>query len=339
MRHITAPRTGATTAALALAAIVLFLHPAAAGAKTALVELRVEGPTKTLDPGTWYVTGSERVKRAKPGDDCDPRPGTRRFAGPNALGLLGSADDVNRKLDPVRFRDTDFGPQVCQIGNLRSFGHYPNASGGFLYWVDYVSGFSSPDLAALGNRQSVLWYHATFPSDPPQPGEPSINTGRALELKGVPARDRDGEFTATVVIHGFDGTPSPVNDATIEGADQATPVGGGRYEVTVGRGRSVLTAERGDDVRSNHVQTCFRAKFRKCPKAHGKRIVGSDRADRLKGTRGFDRISSGGGNDRINLRKGGKDRVRCGRGHDVVLLKRGDRDDRVRASCEEVRRR
>ena len=339
MRHITAPITGVRAAALTLAAAVLFLLPADAGARSALVELRVEGPAKTLDPGTWYVTGSERVKRAKPGDDCDPRRGTRRFAGPTALGLLGTADDSNRRLDPIRFRDTDFGPQVCQIGNLRSFGHYPNASGGFLYWVDYVSGFSSPDVATLANRQSVLWYHATFPSDPPEPGEPNINTGLALELGGVPARDRDGTFVATVVAHDFDGTPSPANNATIEGADEVTPLGGGRYEVTVGSGKSVLTAERGADVRSNHVETCFRAKLRRCPRAHGRKIVGSERGDELKGTRGFDRISSRGGDDEVDLRKGGKDRVSCGPGDDLVLLRRGDRNDRVRGSCEGVRRR
>jgi hypothetical protein len=155
----------------------------------------------------------------------------------------------------------------------------------------------------------------------------------------VPARDPDGTFTATVVVHDFDGTPSPVNNATIEGADGAVPLGGGRYEVTVGNGKSVLTAERGVDVRSNHVQTCFKAKLRKCPKAHGRKIVGSDRGDELKGTRGFDRISSGGGNDQVDLRKGGKDRASCGPGNDVVLLRRGDRNDRVRGSCEEVRRR
>ena len=331
MRHMIA-------AALTFAATLLLLAPANAGAKPALVELRVEGPGGTLDPGTWYVTGNERVKRATAADDCDPRRGKTRFAGANALGLLGSADDWNRKLRPVRFRQTDFGPQVCQIGHLRSFGHYPNASGGFLYWVDYVSGFSSPDVATLEDGQSVLWYHATFPSDPPQPGEPSINTGKALELSGVPARDRDGEFVARVAIHDFDGTPSPVSDATIAGAESVTPLGGGRYRVTVGRGRSTLTAERGVDVRSNHVETCRKQPLRKCPRAHGRTIVGSERGDELSGTRGFDLIASRRGDDRLDLRNGGRDRANCGAGDDVVRLDRGDSGDRIRDNCERIQR-
>ena len=238
----------------------------------------------------------------------------------------------------MRYRSTDFGPQLCQIGEEKSFGHYPNASGGFLYWVDYVSGFSSPDAAELKNGQSVLWYHATFPSDPSQIGEPSINTGLALELKRVPARDADGEFVARVVSHDFDGTPSPVSDATIDGAEGVNPIGDGEYEITVGSGPSVLTAEHGVDVRSNHVETCSKTPLAKCPKAHGRTIFGSDRGDDLRGTRGFDEISSGAGDDVIDLHKGGKDRADCGRGDDVVTVKAGDRDDRIAGDCERVRR-
>ena len=338
MRHLTAPVAGVTAAALALAATLLFLLPATAGANTALVELRVEGPTEPLDPGSWYVAGSDRIKRATQADECVPRSGSTLFKGPTALTLLGSADDANPDLRTVRYRSTDLGPQVCQIGEEKSFGHYPNASAGFLYWVDYVSGFSSPDVAEIENGQSVLWYHATFPSDPPQIGEPSINTGLPLELKGIPARDADGEFTARVVSHDFDGTPSPVSDATIEGTESVTPIGGGRYEITVGAGRSVLTAERGVDVPSNHVETCSKTPLAKCPRAHGRTIFGSARGDDLSGTRGFDDISSRGGDDAIDLRSGGKDHADCGRGEDVVTVRRGDGDDRIASDCERVRR-
>ncbi len=338
MREITAPVAGVTAAALALAATLLFLLPATSGAKTSLVELRVEGPTGPLEPGAWYVVGSDRIKRATQADECVPRPGSTLFKGVTALTLLGSADDANSDLRAVRYRSTDLGPQVCQVGEEKSFGHYPNASAGFLYWVDYVSGFSSPDVAEIENGQSVLWYHATFPSDPPQIGEPSINTGLPLELKGVPARDADGEFTARVVSHDFDGTPSPVSNATIEGAESVTPIGDGEYEITVGNGRSVLTAERGVDVPSNHVETCSQTPLAKCPKAHGRTIFGSDRGDELRGTRGFDEISSGAGDDAIDLRKGGKDRADCGKGDDVVRIKTGDGDDPIADDCERVRR-
>lgn len=331
MRHIAAPATGATLALLLALAATLLFSAQPAQARTALAELRVEGPAQTLDPGTWYVTGTERVKRGQ-GDECDPRSGSTRFAGPSALGILGSAADSNQNLDPVRARDTDFGPQVCQVGSLRSFGSFPGDSGGFLYWVDYVSGFSSADLAELRGGERVLWYYAEFGSAP-------VNDGLPLELKGVPARDGDGEFEVRVVAHDFDGTPRPADGATILGAESVTPLGDGRYGVAVAPGRTLLTAERGQDVRSNHVETCFKAKLDRCPKAHGRTIVGSDRGDELEGTRGDDVIRSGGGDDRIDLRKGGRDKVDCGAGDDVVVWERGDRDDRTAPSCERVVRR
>jgi hypothetical protein len=318
-----------------IAATLLYLIAPGAEARTALVELRVEGPTAALDPGTWYVTGTERVKRGR-GDACRKRKGLDTYRGPNALGLLATAQGSNGKLSPVRARPTDFGPQVCQVGKLRSFGHYPNANGGFLYWTNYVAASSSADLVKLRNRDQVLWYYAAFPAVPR--GQDPVNMGNPLELRRVPARDADGEFEARVVIHDFDGTPAPVNDATILGAESATPLGNGEYAITVANGTSTLTAARGQDVRSNHVPVCVRAELSRCPKAHGRTIVGSGRGDELKGTRGFDRISSGGGDDRVNLRQGGRDRVKCGGGGDLVLLDRGDRDDRVADSCERVRR-
>lgn len=327
-RHISTPTAGARAALLA--ATLLLGLPVAAEARTALAELRVEGASATLDPGTWYVTGSERVKRGR-GDECEPRRGTDLFRGPTALGILGSAQDWNRRLRPVRVRNTDFGPQVCQVGDLRSFGSFPGDSGGLLYWTDYVSGFSSPDLARLEGGERVLWHYAEFGSTP-------VNSGNPLELGAVPARDSDGEFVARVKEHAFDGTPSPVSDATIEGAELVVPLGDGRYRVTVGPGVSTLTAERGLDIRSNHVETCFRADIDRCPAGHGRTIVGSHRSDSLPGTRGFDVITSAAGDDRIDLRKGGRDRVACGRGNDVVLLDRGDRDDRIADTCERVRR-
>jgi hypothetical protein len=83
-----------------------------------------------------------------------------------------------------------------------------------------------------------------------------------------------------------------------------------------------------------------------------KRIVGTEKRDRLSGTAenelirglsGNDRIKGGGGNDclrgnrgadRIDARDGEADRVRCGRGRDKV---RADRGDRV-GGCEVVQR-
>ena len=321
----------------ALIALIALTGAAQAASKAKLVELRVEGDGTTLEEGAWYATGSQPVKRGRT-PSCEARNGSDRFTGATALTVLAGAADFNRDLRPVRTRPTDFGPQVCQVGGLRSFGTFPDPNAGFLYWVNYVSGFSSPDLADVDNGDSALWYYAVFPSDPPQPDDPpTANTGLPLELEGVPAHDADGEFTARVVVHDFDGTPTPVTDATIMGADAASHAAGGEYEIRVGAGTTELFAARGADIRSNRLEVCV-DQASDCPKAHGRTIVGSKRGDELKGTRGFDDISAGGGGDEIDLRKGGRDRADCGAGKDLVLLKRGDGDDRVGGDCERIRR-
>src|SRR5690606_25987719 len=119
----------------AAAACLLVVAPGEASAKSALAEVRVEGPAGTIDPGAWYVTGNERVRRGR-GHRCKNRKGSQRFTGPSALTLLASAGRNNKKLRPARVRDTDFGPQLCQIGSLRSYGAFPNPNGGFLFWIN-----------------------------------------------------------------------------------------------------------------------------------------------------------------------------------------------------------
>ena len=316
----------------AAAACLLVVAPGEASAKSALAELRVEGPTGTIDPGTWYVTGNERVRRGR-GHRCKNRKGSQRFTGPSALTLLASAGRNNKKLRPARVRDTDFGPQLCQIGSLRSYGAFPNPNGGFLFWINDASGSSSADLAMLRNGDRVLWHWAEFGTDP------EVLTAPPLSLRKVPAGTTGTTFTVRVVEHDFGGNATPADGATITGAKSVSPLGDGRYEVTVGRGFSTLQAKRGLNVPSAPVEVCSRAKRAKCPQAHGRTIYGSDKGDRLRGTRGWDVIVSGKGNDRIDLRKPGRDRVNCGPGKDVVVIKRGDRDNRIGKSCERVVRR
>jgi hypothetical protein len=333
MRHITAPQAGATAAAIALAAILSLAGTATAAPKTKLVELRVEGDGATLDQGTWYATGAARLKRGI-NPDCDRRPRTTRFPGASAMTVLGRAQAFNPRLAPVRTRPTDFGPQVCQIGDLQSFGVFPNPNGGFLYYVNYEGATSSADVAKVANGDRVLWHYSVFPSDPPQPTDPpTVNTGCALQLRGVPPRDADGEFTVRVTAHGF-ACQSTNAGVTIMGADSATPTGAnGRYDVTVGDGRTELFAARGQDVRSNRLEACVGAAS-ECPSAHGRRIQGSSGADRLPGTAGDDVVQAAAGADVVTLR-GGSDRVNCGGGKDVVRV-RGKGD--VIRNCERVRR-
>jgi hypothetical protein len=329
---------------LAAAFAVLSFAPRA---DAALTELRVEGPDGTLDPGTWYVTGSEKVKRGK-GDACKPVKRKRTFGGATALGILDSAAKVNGRLAPIRVRQTSFGPQVCQVGAHRSFGHYPNSSGGLLYYVDdpndalgYVSGFSSADLATVEDGDRVLWTYSVFPPDPGPPTGDEVNTGEVLDLSQVPAHDADGSFTAKVQKLDFGGNPADVDNATVvdaeTGTSVATPMGSnGLYTVNVTEGFTTLQARRGLDVASDPIRVCVDVAASACPTAHGRTIAGSGAGDSLGGTAGWDEISSGGGDDEIDLTTGGRDSVHCNGGTDTVTLDAGDGDDSLFSDCEEV---
>jgi hypothetical protein len=325
-------RTRLTLAGCACLAAAGFFAPSA-GAEPVLAELRVEGPAGTLDPGTWYVTDSEQIRKSRPGDACIRDEGRLEFPGPTALGILQSGSEHTAALRQVRVRLDEAGPFVCEIGDIsgRAFGD-PAGFSGWIYWQNQVSGSSSADLATVADGDQVLWLFSDF-------GSALTNTGDALELLGVPPGDVDGSFEVQVVAHAFDGASSPAEGATIAGATQATALGGGRYAVTVPEGRTTLTATRGSDTPSNHVTACFDADPTACPSAHGRTIFGSELGDRLPGTAGWDRIDSGRGNDRIDLRLGGRDRVSCGGGTDTVLRKGSDADDRIAANCERIRRR
>lgn len=334
MRDIIVPIAGAVTAALAIA--VLLVLPGAAGAETKLVELRVEGDGETLDEGTWYATHGQRVKRGKR-PSCKPAKGKDRYVGATALTALAGAQDSNAGLQPLRTRQTDFGPQVCQIGEYRSFGTYPDPNAGFFYYVNYAPGFSSPDVAEVANGDSVLWHYVEFPADPPQPGDPVVNTGCALQLHDVPAHDADGEFTVEVTAHGF-GCAATDSGVEVVGAGMQTSAGGGFYDVRVDPGTTELYAERDPDVRSNRYEVCV-GEASECPAAHGRHVVGSNRGDRLPGTQGDDRISARRGKDRVVIKHGGRDAVNCGGGRDVVIKRSGDGPDEIADNCERVVRR
>jgi hypothetical protein len=301
-----------------------------ATAKQSLTELRVEGPEGTLDPGTWYVTGTEQIRKSRPGDTCVRDQGKLKFRGPTALGLPQTGSEHTKALRQVRVRIDEAGPFVCEIGGVlgRPFTD-PAGFAGWSYWLELSFGSESADLVKLGRGDSVLWVFSDFGSEP-------VNTGSALELTGVPARS-DGSFEVEVVAHVFDGSTEPAEGAAIEGASDVTALGGGRYEVSVPDGKTTLTASRDVDIPSNHVTTCVSDRPKDCPRAHGRRIFGSDKGDKIKGTRGWDKISSGGGNDVIKLRNGGRDRVNCGAGRrDKVKVKSNDRDDRIARNCERV---
>jgi hypothetical protein len=323
---------------LALALVLSASAQAAPGKKQkrarALVELRVEGPGKTLDPGTWYVLGSghERIRRSRPSDAC--RHGKGRIALPRKtpLGLVQAASSFNRALRQVWVRQDEAGFFVCEIGSVRGrpFTH-PDGFAGWTYYVNGVFGSAAADQVRLDKGDRVLWLYNDFGSAP-------LNTGPRLELRGVPAGTTERTIEVQVIATDFEGATTPASGAEIEGAESVDELGDGRYRVQLARGFSTLRAVREADqsVPSAPVTVCSRPDPDACPAAHGRAIFGSSGGDRISGTRGWDRIRAGGGRDRINLRGGGKDRVNCGGGRDVVLIKRGDRDDRIARNCERV---
>ena len=85
--------------------------------------------------------------------------------------------------------------------------------------------------------------------------------------------------------------------------------------MTAGDARRVrLAATRGTDIPSQALRVCVDDDLDACPKRRGERIVGSAERDRIEGTKGSDAIRGRGGDDRIDIRKGGSDRVDCGPG-------------------------
>ena len=315
------------------ACLIAAASPSIAAADPVLAELRVEGPAGTMDPGTWYVTDTEQIRKSKPGDACIRDQGRLEFPGPTALGLVQSGSESTAALRQVRVRQDEAGPFVCEIGDIagRSFGD-PNGFSGWTYWLNQVSGSSSADLATLADGDQVLWVFSDY-------GPSMTNTGDALELTDVPVFDDDGNFEVGVVSHTFDGKTSPADNATIAGAATTTPLGNGRYAVTVGGGNTTLSASRGVDIPSNQETVCVHSDPGDCPAAHGRTIFGSPNGDRIAGTAGWDRIDTGAGDDRINIRSGGRDRVKCGGGEDTVVKKGSDKDDKIKRNCERIRKR
>ncbi len=307
--------------------------PSVATADPVLAELRVEGPAGTLDPGSWYVTDTEQIRKSLPGDACIRDQGRLEYVGPTALGIVQTGSESTAALRQVRVRQDEAGPFVCEIGDIkgRPFGD-PDGFSGWTFWENWVSGSSSADLVTLVDGDQILWVFSDY-------GSAMTNTGDALELRGVPAGDTDGSFEVEVVAHRFDGAVSPAEGATIAGATTTSALGGGRYAVTVPEGRTTLTATRGIDIPSNHVTTCFDPDPAACPSEHGRTIFGSENGDRLAGTPGWDRIDGNAGDDRIKIRSGGEDRVDCGGGTDKVVRKGADDDDKIKANCERIRRR
>ncbi len=322
-------RLGGSAAAVVTALILLL--PGAALAATKGVDLRVVSTAgRTLAEQRQY-TGSVKIKtdpQAKCfGQGTGGRGDRVEVNGATALGAVRDGLARDRDLRPLSitdaFLDDGFGLGVCGIGGFESQGSS--------YWylkADHVGSQVSGSQLRLNSGEDVLWY--LTPSFPPPP---------ELGLK-APARAQPGvPYQVTVYSYADDGTRSAAVGAAVTGGAAPTGAGGHTMVTSTEAGTDRLRATHEQDIPSNRVTVCVDPDPSRCPRVHGKRIVGSRRGDEIRGTRGWDAIKASGGGDQVDLRRGGRDRVNCGAGHDKVIVERGDHNNRIAASCERVAKR
>lgn len=314
-------------AALALAITAASVSTASA---SPAFSLRVEVPGRTLDSGTFYAPRSPIAAtrgQLSGAGNCVRAPGNIPLAGQTALGLVASAANANAALRPLLVAEDAFGKRVCRVG---TFNETDSPFTGWLYRVNHVAPPLSGELVGLSRRDEVLWVFANFGS--------GANTGDELVLY-APARATPGAVLVAVQAVSFDGNVTAAPDGTVVGGG-TTPVTtvGGVASVPVDPGRATLRATgpgvAPTEIPSNQASLCVAAALGDCPRAPGRRIVGTDLKDRFKGTAGPDAIRTRGGPDRIFVRGGARDVVKCGKGKDTVIA---DRSDRLRG-CEKVRR-
>ena len=298
--------------------------PASASGRTTIAELRVEGGGRTLEAGTSYVTGTERLPAARE-SGCRATDRRHRVADPTALGILGSALEVNAALRPLRVAEDEFGLRVCRMAG---FVETDSPFTGWLYRVNHRSPSVGAALRGLKAGDEVLWYFANYGNN--------VNTGDELVI-AAPARARPGRLSVRVFGYSFDGTRSPAADGTVVtgGTSPATTENGIARVPLAGGGTVRLRARHHPDIPSGAVTVCVSSDLSDCPRARGAEIVGTGGRDRIPGTAGPDVVRARGAADRVVVSGGGRDRAVCGRGRDTVVL--GARD--TSKGCEvKVRR-
>jgi hypothetical protein len=315
---------------LAAAVVASLLAPAVVLA-TKGVDLRVVNTAgRTLAEHRQY-TGTVQIKADRHANCFGQGTGGSgdrvEVRGATALGAVRDGLTRDRDLRPLSvtdaFLDDGFGLGVCGIGGFESQG----AS----FWYlkgDHTGAQVSGSQLEVHRGEDVLWYLS--PSFPPPP---------ELRLKAPASAQPNLPYQVTVYSFADDGTRTAAAGATVTGATAPTGPTGHTTITSTAAGTDTLRATRGQDIPSNRVTVCVNQDSSKCPDAHGLRILGSGRADRIRGTRGWDAINAGGRGDVVDLRDGGRDRVRCGRGRDKVILEHGDGNDRIAANCERVVRR
>ena len=333
----------AVPACLALATAIFVLTASAAMGKPTRAEVRVvTGDGKTLVDVVQYtdttrVPTSPRARCFFGGTGGSGKPAT--VEGPNALGIVADAARSRKRLKPLLITDEfSFGLGICGFGGARAdAGHYWNVR------VNHRGLQVGGDQYRLGRGDKVLWALIENPTCDPNPPYTCEPGPSELELR-APARATPGNPFAVRVFEWSDsGRRTPAEGVEVTGASGPTDADG-RTAVTLA-GTRKLFARRAGAISASERAVCVAAPISRCPRVRGRILVGSGKAERIRGSIGGDRIKPRGGRDKviaragadlIRARGGGRDRINCGRGFDRVIA---DRRDVVTRNCERVRRR
>jgi hypothetical protein len=300
-------------------AATMLLGPQMAQAATTTANVRVVNTAGTTLADQSQVTGDVAIK-TDPGATCFGPPGgsgnSVNVPGPSALGIVRDASDTNPALRPLSVTDQfSFGLGLCGIGGST----FNQGDSAFWYLkVNHVGAQVGGDQYLLSSGDDVLWYLS--PGFPP-PSE--------LELVAPPVAESGQPFTVRVFSFNDAGQRTPAVGALVTGAEQPTGADG---TTSVALSSSVaLQALHGADIPSNKEIVCLLSSRESCGLLR-RRIVGTNRGDRIRGSESPDLVRSRGGNDRVNVRGGLPDIVNCGRGIDRAVI--GDND--VARHCEKV---
>ncbi|OLE39025.1 MAG: hypothetical protein AUG48_00140 [Actinobacteria bacterium 13_1_20CM_3_68_9] len=261
---------------MAAAVVASLLLPAAASA-TKGIDLRVVNTAgKTLAEQRQY-TGTVQIKTDRHANCFGQGTGGSgdrvEVTGATALGAVRDGLAWDQDLRPLSvtdaFLDDGFGLGVCGIGGFESQGS--------AFWYlkgDHVGSQVSGSQLKVRRGEDVLWYLS--PGFPPPP---------ELRLKAPASARPNVPYQVTVYSYADNGTRVAAAGATVTGASQPTGSAGHTMVTSTSAGTDTLKATRGQDIPSNRVKVCVNQDSSKCPEAHGLRIFGSARGDRISGTR------------------------------------------------------
>ncbi len=293
-------------------------------------DLRVIGGGKKLAEHRQY-TGATKVGTSPKADCFGPGTGGSgdkvRVPGATALGIVEHASLGQPKLRPLRVTDAfSFGLGLCAIGGQAS-----PATGYWYLKVNHVGSLVGGDQAVVEKGDDVLW-HLIEDFNQPIPPE--------LELK-APARVKRGErIPVKVVEYADDGSKGPAAGVRLKGTGVVTDAQG-EAEVPRQAATTRLKGVREGAIPSNIAEVCSLANLRQCPGGKVTEIQGTNRGDRVKATRGPDRINAYGGAAVVDVRpsrNAAPPIVKCGTGNDKVVARKGQKLTAAR-SCERVVRR